>query len=181
MLKATWKVLLLIAALGPGKSWAAGDTAFTEFGDVVQILLPVGAFGTTYLYDDREGRIQFIKSLGTSTLTVHTIKWVAAKHRPGQEGNTTSFPSGHTQAAFSGAAFFQTRYGYKWGIPAYTLATLVGLSRIQAEKHFADDVIAGAGIAMLSNWYFTTPYSESVAILPSFGKDHIGITAFARW
>ncbi|MCF8369228.1 MAG: phosphatase PAP2 family protein [Bacteroidales bacterium] len=59
-----------------------------------------------------------------------------------------SFPSGHTTTAFSVASVLA--YGYKdktWvGISAYTMAGLVGLSRIHDGKHWASDVVAGAAL-----------------------------------
>ena len=39
-----------------------------------------------------------------------------------------SFPSGHTSAAFTGAAFMDYKYGLKYGLPAYILASFVGWS-----------------------------------------------------
>ena len=58
----------------------------------------------------------------------------------------TSFPSGHTTTAFAVASVLA--HGYKdkiWiGITSYSIATLVGISRINDNKHWATDVLAGA-------------------------------------
>jgi membrane-associated phospholipid phosphatase len=56
-----------------------------------------------------------------------------------------SFPSGHTIAAFSVATVVARRYrNHRW-VPyaAYSMATLVGLSRLSLSAHFASDVLAG--------------------------------------
>ena len=61
--------------------------------------------------------------------TVGIGKFLVDKRRP-NEANNLSYPSGHSVASFSGAAFLQSRYGSAWGIPAYAGAFFVGYSRI---------------------------------------------------
>ncbi len=57
-----------------------------------------------------------------------------------------AFPSGHATVAFAAATAISTYYKDKiWiGITSYSLATLVGVSRIYDNKHWASDVVAGA-------------------------------------
>ena len=59
-----------------------------------------------------------------------------------------SFPSGHTALAFATAATISTYYhDKKWvGIVSYTLAALVGVSRVYSDDHWASDVVAGAAL-----------------------------------
>ena len=56
-----------------------------------------------------------------------------------------SFPSGHASAAFAVATAIaeQSRKAYV-DIAAYTLASLVALSRVHEDKHWASDVFIGA-------------------------------------
>ena len=72
-------------------------------------------------------------------------------------GNYQSFPSGHTTAAFAAAAAVTSESQRWWpqGIwivaPAmYGGATLVGLSRMYNNAHWASDVALGAGIGTFS-------------------------------
>ena len=157
----------------------AVDKDLQEAGDILQIALPITAFLSTYLYDDPEGRAQFSKSFLTSWATVYGIKFIGNKVRPGdidpQEEGNLSFPSGHTMGAFAGASFLQTRYGWVWGLPAYFLAGLTGYSRINAEAHYFDDVIAGASIAMLSNWYYANGHPKKFYLLPRVGSNAYGL------
>ena len=64
-----------------------------------------------------------------------------------------SFPSGHTFVAFTGAEIIRREYGkeYPWiAVAGYTVAVLVGAMRIYNNRHWAGDVLAGAGLGMLS-------------------------------
>ncbi len=88
------------------------------------------------------------------------FKVVAGRHRPDQdvpadptlwEGpfndfKYVSYPSGHTALAFSAATVLSSYYHEKtWvAITSYSLATLVGISRIYDDKHWASDVLGGA-------------------------------------
>lgn len=70
-----------------------------------------------------------------------------------------SFPSGHTSAAFAAAAAATGEIGRWWpryrvpaGIALYGGATLVGISRMYNNKHWASDVIAGAAVGTFSGW-----------------------------
>lgn len=60
--------------------------------------------------------------------------------------NYVSMPSGHTYSAFSVATVFAMEYKDKPLIPVvcYGLATLVGLSRLTENRHWAMDILPGA-------------------------------------
>ncbi|UCH81026.1 MAG: phosphatase PAP2 family protein [Nitrospiraceae bacterium] len=70
---------------------------------------------------------------------------------PGFENDNLSFPSGHTSLAFSIATPIATEYNNVIVPPlAYGLASLVGWSRMNDNKHWASDVFMGAALG-----YFT--------------------------
>jgi membrane-associated phospholipid phosphatase len=66
--------------------------------------------------------------------------------------HTSSFPSGHTTAAFSAATVFAQEYRDIPWVPfiAYGAASLIGLSRITENKHWISDVLAGAGLGYVT-------------------------------
>jgi hypothetical protein len=86
------------------------------------------------------------------TGVVYTIKTVSKRMRPNDVANN-SFPSGHTATAFVAAEFLHQEYGDEsvWiSVGGYSMATLVGASRMFNNKHWFSDVVAGAGIGILS-------------------------------
>jgi membrane-associated phospholipid phosphatase len=62
-----------------------------------------------------------------------------------------AFPSGHTSAAFSIATVFAMQYSDKKAIPpvAYTVASLVGISRLTEHEHWVSDIFVGGIIGYL--------------------------------
>lgn len=85
-------------------------------------------------------------------ILVNSIKYSAKVERPdGSRAN--SFPSGHTSNAFTQATFLHKEYGQvspMYSIAGYTMSTLTGLGRNLNNRHWISDVLAGAGIGILS-------------------------------
>lgn len=157
----------------------AGKSTTEKYGDILQILIPLTGYGATFYMDDTQGRNQFYKSFLTTVAITQVLKLTVNKQRPNGSGND-SFPSGHTSAAFQGAAFIGQRYGWKYGLPAYAAATYVGYSRVKAKQHYTIDVLAGAAIGTLSSYYFTTRYKD-VTMTPYVGNKAAGINLSIPW
>lgn len=82
-------------------------------------------------------------------ILVNGIKYSVGEMRPdGTKRN--SFPSGHTATAFTGAELVRIEYGNAIGAAAYAVSTAVGVLRVTNNRHWVHDVIAGAGIGILS-------------------------------
>jgi hypothetical protein len=172
----TCKILAGVFAVAGAATIAYADVDTAErVGDITQYLTPIVGFAMTYSAKDREGRRQFWRAAITTTVAVHGMKNLIDKARP-NEGDKKSFPSGHTASSFLGAGFIHDRYGPKWGIPAYVLAAYTGISRVNAQKHFMDDVVSGMSIGLMSNWLWTSPISERVAINPMLTEGGYGVS-----
>lgn len=75
------------------------------------------------------------------------------------KGKYMSFPSGHTMVAFCSYCFLAFMSKKNWQkFFLFSLAILIGLSRIYLSAHWASDVIASAGIAI----FLAKKYSESL-------------------
>jgi len=80
--------------------------------------------------------------------TTQMVKFATSRTRP--DGTSHSFPSGHTASAFATASVLQSELGWKAGAPAYAIAAWVAASRVQMERHYLSDVIAGATVGILA-------------------------------
>jgi len=106
--------------------------------------------------------------LGTSYLlmsaSVLSLKSITKVERP--DGSAfNSFPSGHTATAFAGAEFLWQEYkdvSVWYGISGYIVAAGTGAFRIYNDKHWLTDVVAGAGIGILSTKvaYWINPFMQ---------------------
>jgi PAP2 superfamily protein/uncharacterized protein DUF481 len=159
-------LLLPDTSLGQGALPGQDDTGtLRRIGDILHIALPATAGATTVIKRDWDGTIQFGTIFGATVATFAGTKRIIRKDRP-DASDARSFPSGHTAMSFSGSTFMLRRYGKKVGIPMMFTAGFVGFTRIKGQKHFADDVIAGAGIGVLYNLAFAKRFPERVVLKP---------------
>jgi membrane-associated phospholipid phosphatase len=89
----------------------------------------------------------FFNSTATSRL-----KKLTHQLRPDQS-SYDSFPSGHTSGAFTQATVLYLEFKDQsiwYGVGGYSLATATGGLRMLNKKHWLSDVLAGAGVGILS-------------------------------
>ena len=115
---------------------------------------------------------------GASVLGVKNLTKV---ERPDHSARN-SFPSGHTATAFMGAEFLRREYWNvsPWiGVGGYAVATFTGFFRMYNNRHWLTDVIAGAGIGILSvqvaYWFY--PYIKKL-IFPGQYRRQFMISPF---
>ncbi len=72
------------------------------------------------------------------------------KERRPDSNARNSFPSGHTATVFTGAELMREEYGLGIGVGAYSVAIGVAFLRLYNNRHWLNDVIAGAGVGILS-------------------------------
>lgn len=90
----------------------------------------------------------------------------------------SSFPSGHTTVAFAAATVFALEYKNRPLVPivAYSAATLIGLSRITENKHWATDVFVGAAIGYLAGRNVVNNYHRYARLKSPNKKKNTSIT-----
>jgi PAP2 superfamily len=84
--------------------------------------------------------------------TVFSLKKSTSQLRPDQFG-FNSFPSGHTATAFMGAELMYQEYKDQsiwYGVSGYAVAATTGYLRMYNNRHWLTDVLAGAGIGIVS-------------------------------
>lgn len=161
--------ILIIIFLISFKNSYCQESTIEKIGDVTQLAVPISAGLTSLIIKDKKGTYQFIKSYATTIAITYALKYTINKKRP--NGGNYAFPSGHTSSAFAGAAFIQKRYGWKYGIPAYALATFTGYSRVYAKKHDYWDILGGAIVGIGSAYLFTNKYKTKKDVSITFSSN----------
>ena len=151
--------------------------------DVLCLVPSATAAVNTVARHDRKGMLQLALSSASCIVVNYGLEATITKERPDGTGKH-AFPSTHTAAAFNGATFLTMRYGWKWGVPAYALATYVGWGRIYSDRHDIWDVLGGAALGAGTALIFTRPYktqNAEISISPTFGSGKYGISAVMRF
>ncbi len=124
---------------------------------MVAVSIPVIAGTYSATSGDYEGLKELTLACLVTAQVTTLLKNSVRRTRPNGE-NDLSFPSGHTSAAFVGASFLHHRYGLRWGLPMYGLASLIGYQRVNVKDHYWSDVIAGAAIGYTAGAFFTVRF-----------------------
>ena len=116
--------------------------------------------GAAHLRREKAAVLLSLESVLLSGGIEYGVKYMTGRDRPEKssspfsfngpaKGSNTSFPSGHSTAAFAVASTVSEIYGddYPW-VPwvVYPIATGTGLTRIDRDKHWASDVFVGAAL-----------------------------------
>lgn len=153
--------------------------------------LGLGSIGVKHRHSFRERFAAAATASATMAAMVNTVKYTVCESRPGSSA-PGSFPSGHTATAFMGAELVRSEYGNAIGAGAYTIATGIAVMRLYNDRHWLNDVIAGAGMGILSAriGYWLLPWERrlfhwtddgpSVSALPTYSPvDHAVCLSFA--
>lgn len=140
--------------------------------DVLCLVPSATALILTLVKKDEKGLKQFALSTVSSVALSYGLEACIRKERPDGDG-MHSMPSTHTMIAFSGASYLQKRYGWKWGAPAYALATYVAWGRVHSKRHDVWDVLVGTAIGVGGSYVFTRPFMKGadVTISPAVIDD----------
>lgn len=155
----------IAASVGIAIPVQAGEKGWDDAGSIARDALVVAAFGVPAVQGDWDGVLQAGGSIGGTMLITQGLKEVFPSRRP-DGSDDKSFPSGHTSTSFAAAATLHNRYGWEAGLPAYVVASFVGLSRVEAKRHRIGDVLVGAAIGTATGHLITTRANDRVHILP---------------
>jgi len=150
-------------------AWSAGPSnTITNLGAQFEII-PLAAIATTgFIFKNEKLRTTTalaFQSYITATFWSTIFKELSGRNRPvnfdpnselNQAGfhgpfyklpysDNSAFPSGHTTLAFAAATVYAKEYKNIPLVPfiSYGIATLIGVSRITENRHWATDVVAG--------------------------------------
>lgn len=169
---------------------------YFHLDDYIQYLpvvsyLALGAVGVKCKHSFKERFAAGATAYLAMGIMVNATKYLVREKRPDSNARN-SFPSGHTATVFMGAELIRQEYGTGIAIGAYAVATGVAFLRIYNDRHWLNDVIAGAGFGILSarigywmlplyqKWFHWNKSSQMV-LMPTYdmsnGSLGLGMTA----
>ena len=150
-----------------GVANAGGVQTWGNVSDALAVGLPLLAAGHAFGKGDSQGVKELTYTLGSTLAATTALKSLIHEQRPDGSGND-SFPSGHTAIAFAAARFIDKRYASEASPYIYAAAGLTALARVKADKHYAKDVLVGAGLGYAAAEYFTRPIAGgAVSLMPA--------------
>jgi hypothetical protein len=126
-------------------------------------------FGVKGKHNFKDKSALFLLSSVLTNGSVLVLKKSSNRMRPNRL-NDYSFPSGHTASAFAYAEYMSQEYGDKsvwYTIGGYGAASATAVLRIYRNYHWFSDVVAGAGMGVLSTKF-------AYLIYPSLKKMVLG-------
>lgn len=166
---------------------------FGDFLDVTNELggpkmnIPVaGIFAVSLLTDDarfQDAAFTSLQSLLYSGAISYGVKYSIGRFRPYEQNGShqfapfsghSSFPSGHTTAAFAIVTPWVLYYPHPVTYGLFALSTGTAMARVVREKHWATDVLAGGTLGFFTAYYLTKRHQHEnrrVTITPILGAD----------
>lgn len=151
------------------------------------LAMGLGVVGVKAKHNFKERLLVATMANGIAMGLTYGLKYTTKMSRPDNSANN-SFPSGHTSFAFTGAQIMHEEYGHNsliYSIAGYGIGAAVGSLRIINNKHWLADVVAGAGIGMVSTKlaYKLLPWAQkkvfkkdNIAALPIYLPNGAGVS-----
>jgi membrane-associated phospholipid phosphatase len=183
--------------------YRARQTYFPRFrtqADDFTLIVPalavygLGAAGVAGKHAPGQQTVLLLLSEAVANGIMLGLKGTVGTLRP--DGTTrNSFPSGHTTNAFVAAEFLHQEYKHRSGwysVAGYSVAAATGVMRVLNNRHWLSDVLAGAGIGMLSTKgiYLAYPWAyrkitgrspNKVGLIPTYRGGSTGFYAMIRF
>ena len=153
-------ILLLV-----GSPACASPYGWGKASGIARDVLVGAAFGIPAVQGDWQGDLQAAGSLVATGVTTYALKELVHERRP-DSSDRKSFPSGHASIAFAAAGTLENRYGWQAGLPAFVLASFVGVARVEARRHHWYDAVAGAALGTGTAFAITRQRGSNVRLVP---------------
>lgn len=118
-------------------------------------------------YESYEASKTLLSALTVTSFVTLLAKGTVRDGRP--NGGSHDFPSGHASLSMATASVLDGLYGHTIGYPAYGLAVLVGLQRLDTLKHDTGSVVMGMALGWVIGHTLATDRAPKI-----FGL-HLGL------
>ncbi|MET0376671.1 MAG: phosphatase PAP2 family protein [Rhizorhabdus sp.] len=158
----------------------AASNGWGKASSIARDVLVGAAVGVPAVQGDWQGDLQAAGSLVATGGATYALKELIPERRP-DGSDRKSFPSGHTSIAFAAAGTLENRYGWQAGLPAFVLASFVGVARVEARRHHWYDAVAGAALGTGTAFAITRQHDATIRLVPWAAADGGGLTLAARF
>jgi membrane-associated phospholipid phosphatase len=139
-----------------------GENFYTPIDNITPLIPIVQIYTGKYLGFTPKNNFkhQTVDIVVANTITaviIQVSKNLIKEQRP-DASNNLSFPSGHSGIAFTNAALLFQEYkdsNIWYASSGFLFATATGILRIANNKHYASDVLTGAGIGLASGIFIS--------------------------
>lgn len=169
-------------AAAPSQAEANRDQL--QLSNWLKLVPAVGAAAYSAYEHDNRGLWQLGGEMAATVAATQALKYAFKDGDWGTrpDGGSKSFPSGHTSTACAGAAYLGERYGWQQAAPAYAVSAWVAYIRVNEDKHYVRDVVAGCALAYGLSKLVVKPWMPAqLSVLPVIAPDQIGLAFNARW
>lgn len=150
----------------------------------------LNGLGVKGKHNFKDRTIIYATSQLLTAAVVFPMKNILKEERP-DGANSLSFPSGHTATAFSSAQFMFREYrdeNFWLSVCGYPVAAATGMYRVFNNRHWLGDIVAGAGIGILTTeaayWLFPVVSKifpkghdkQPYCVIPSYQPGRVGVS-----
>ncbi|MEI9885715.1 MAG: hypothetical protein WDN08_04295 [Rhizomicrobium sp.] len=145
----------LAAAAPPAE---AASPELRKAANIITIALPVSAVGVSLMHDrDWRGIKEFAISAGLTVGSAYLIRQIVREQRPdGSNFHTLTPPD--LALADASADYMWSRYGWRYGVPAYLASAVVSYALTDNKKNHWYDTVASGALAFSFNYALVDRY-----------------------
>ena len=157
---ASWRAVLACAVLLlPAKALAATpDPAMRKAANIVTIALPVAAIGVSLLHhNDWKGMEEFAVSTTLTVGSAFLIRQIVRNRRP-DHSDFHSLTPPDLALADASSDYLWSRYGWRYGVPAYLASAFVSYALTDGKKNHWYDTLASGALAFSFNYALVDRY-----------------------
>ncbi len=146
----------------------------------ISLATTAGMWGMAKLVGFSRGEAVFsdlTRAILLANVVVTPIKLLAQRERP-DSSNNFSFPSGHSANAFAMTSVLARRYGLKLAAPLIAFTAVVPVARIDHNRHFFSDVVAGSILGLMAGSAVTLQSASDptgISIEPRLNRASLGM------
>jgi hypothetical protein len=133
------------------------DPSLRKAANAITIALPVTAVGISLYKGDWKGLREFAVSAGLTVGSAFLIRQIVRQHRP-DHSDFHSLTPPDLALADASSDYLWSRYGWRYGVPAYIASAAVSYALTDAKKNHWYDTLASGALAFSFDYALVDRY-----------------------